>query len=44
MGEMADEVLDGTRCKFCGCYTDEGQDGPGFPILCDDCEADGSEE
>jgi hypothetical protein len=40
MGDIADAMLDGTLCEWCGCYVETG--GQGFPMLCADCyrEAD----
>ena len=35
MGEIADMMLDGTLCEWCGVYID-GEE-PGYPRLCPDC-------
>ncbi len=34
MGEIADDIVDGTCCSFCGIYFVESH---GFPVLCSDC-------
>lgn len=39
MGEIADDMIDGTCCQLCGCYF-EGQDDiytHGYPVVCRDC-------
>ncbi len=38
MGEIADMMLDGTMCQGCGVWLHDGEDGPGFPSFCRDCE------
>jgi hypothetical protein len=35
MGEIADDIIEGMRCGWCGCFVNE--DPPGFSVLCDDC-------
>lgn len=40
MGEIADMMLDGTMCQVCGCFLNDGEDGEGFPMTCDDCKGD----
>lgn len=38
MGDIADMMLDGTMCQYCGCMTQkDGVDGPGYPISCKIC-------
>lgn len=37
MGEIADMMLDGTMCQVCGQWINEGEDGDGFPVTCEDC-------
>jgi len=34
MGEMADYMLNGDDCEWCGVYLGEG---PGYPRKCSDC-------
>lgn len=41
MGEIADMMLDGTMCQYCGVYLHEGEDGAGYPQSCDSCNEDG---
>jgi hypothetical protein len=36
-GEIAEMMLDGTMCEGCGEFLDDGNDGPGFPQLCESC-------
>jgi hypothetical protein len=39
MGEIADDMIDGTSCSLCGCYF-EKQDSlfiHGYPVVCWDC-------
>jgi len=38
MGEIAEMMLDGTLCEWCGVYI-EG-DAPGYPRLCRDCASE----
>lgn len=35
MGEVAEMMLDGTLCQFCGVYIGEDV---GFPVTCPDCK------
>ena len=37
MGEIADMMLDGTMCQWCGEFLHGGEDGPGYPGLCSAC-------
>ena len=37
MGEIADMMLDGTMCQWCGEWLHGGEDGPGYPGLCASC-------
>ena len=37
MGEIADMMLDGTMCQWCGEWLHGGEDGPGYPGLCSAC-------
>ena len=39
MGEIADMMLDGTLCEWCGEYIDDGGDA-GYPRLCGACAED----
>lgn len=41
MGDMADAVLSGEFCQWCGEYLGEGD---GFAVICAACEADDKEE
>lgn len=34
MGQIADDMIDGTSCSWCGVYF-EGTHG--YPVLCNDC-------
>lgn len=36
MGEIADMMLDGTLCQYCGEFM--GGDGDGFPVVCPGCQ------
>jgi hypothetical protein len=52
MGEVADDMLDGTCCQFCGVYHPEIFEGDsskffipqGFPWTCNECEEDDNDE
>ncbi len=35
MGEIADAMVNGLLCEWCGVYVD-GEE-PGYPRLCEDC-------
>ena len=41
MGEIAEDMLDGSMCSFCGVYFEQPEtDGiyvHGYPVACDDC-------
>jgi RNA polymerase-binding transcription factor DksA len=37
MGEIADMMLDGTLCEWCGEYIDDGKDA-GYARLCAGCQ------
>ena len=37
MGDIADMMLDGTMCQWCGEWLHDGEDGPGYPGLCASC-------
>lgn len=42
MGEIADDMIDGTSCSLCGCYfKDPKKEGfaftHGYPVYCRDC-------
>jgi hypothetical protein len=37
MGELADDMLDGFSCSYCGIYF---QSPHGYPVLCRDCKED----
>jgi len=36
MGEVAELVIEGYLCQFCGVFIDEK--APGHPRTCEDCE------
>ena len=38
MGEIADMMLDGTMCEGCGEWLNDGEDGQGWPGLCESCQ------
>jgi hypothetical protein len=38
VGEIADMMLDGTMCQGCGVWLHDGNDGPGYPGFCADCQ------
>lgn len=40
MGEIADMMLDGTLCEWCGVLVDEGNLAPGYPRLCAECASE----
>ena len=35
MGEIADQMLEGSMCQWCGEYLGEGD---GFPVVCEGCQ------
>lgn len=35
MGDIANDLIDGTMCQECGTYIGEG---PGYPRYCSDCK------
>jgi len=40
MGDIADMILDGTLCEWCGVYIEEGEvplEADGYPRKCADC-------
>lgn len=39
-GEIADMMLEGTMCCQCGEWLHEGEDGDGYPMMCESCAAD----
>lgn len=41
MGEIADMMIDGTLCEWCGCYVGEAT---GYPRKCPDCRAEAKKE
>lgn len=44
MGEIAEVAMDGTLCQQCGVLMlKEGEDPPGHPQTCEECERDGCE-
>ena len=43
MGEIADMMLDGTMCCQCGVWLHEGDDGDGYPMMCESCAAEDAE-
>jgi len=38
MGDIADMMLDGTLCQFCGDFM--GGEGDGFPVTCSACQVE----
>lgn len=41
MGEVAEIMIEGLLCSGCGAWMDSvlnGEDAPGHPVYCDDCE------
>lgn len=42
MGDMTEMILDGLLCESCGVYIDG--EAPGYPRLCEDCEAENEED
>lgn len=43
MGEVAEMMIDGSLCQYCGVVFDDiinGDDAPGYPRICEDCEED----
>ena len=40
-GELADMILDGRACKWCGVYIDSNK--PGYPRVCRDCQSEKKE-
>lgn len=39
MGEIAEMMIEGILCQFCGVYMDDGE-APGYPRSCTDCAED----
>lgn len=39
MGDIANMMLDGTMCVQCGEWINDGETGPGYPIMCESCAA-----
>jgi len=39
MGEIAEMMLEGILCQYCGVYLDV-EEGSGFPESCSSCEED----
>ncbi len=37
MGEIADMMIEGFLCQYCGQAMDDHEE-PGYPRTCDDCE------
>lgn len=41
MGQVAEDMVDGTCCQYCGCFFVDNEDGSlythGFPVVCWDC-------
>lgn len=47
MGEIADLMIEGALCGGCGSWTEEyfaGNDAPGYPTLCEDCQEDDEDD
>lgn len=46
MGQIADDMIDGTCCEICGCYFEK--DGElythGYPVTCSECWDDMTRE
>jgi hypothetical protein len=45
MGEIADDMIDGTSCSLCGCYFVDPKNNNktythGYPVVCFDCYDD----
>ncbi len=41
MGEIAEMMLDGTLCQYCGeLLVDPGEENCGFPDSCDSCKSE----
>jgi hypothetical protein len=34
MGEIANDMIDGSSCSWCGCYFEEEH---GYPVVCKEC-------
>lgn len=41
MGTMADDIINGFQCSWCGIYFKEEH---GYPVLCDDCWKNATKE
>ncbi|HUS89756.1 MAG TPA: hypothetical protein VMW91_10450 [Desulfosporosinus sp.] len=47
MGQIAEDMIDGTCCQWCGMYFDDGSDNlptHGYPVVCKECGKDYSDE
>jgi hypothetical protein len=49
VGDMADDMVDGTTCSWCGCYFQDPEDPDvlfthGYPVVCKDCRKGHSEK
>lgn len=40
MGQIAEDILEGWCCAYCGVYFTEPH---GYPVVCEDCYADDSD-
>jgi len=38
MGQIAEDIIDGSICQYCLCWLGDGS--PGFPRTCDECQAE----
>lgn len=37
MGQVANDLINGRSCSWCGIYFDESH---GYPVVCEDCGSD----
>lgn len=47
MGEIADLMISGALCAWCGSWTEEyleNGEGPGYEALCEDCKDEEEEQ
>lgn len=43
LGEVAEMILEGVLCQYCGVVLDDivaGEEASGYPRVCEDCEED----
>lgn len=41
MGELADDLIEGFSCSWCGIYFEEAH---GYPVVCNGCWKDSTEQ